>query len=149
VRVAVEVPGVQPDQAFAWWTDFREGAHDHAFARFGHPDRRVEVLGQGRVRVTESGKLLGWQFREVSDVELAKPRVRLQTTNNFGRFRATYRFLPSQAGTTIELVLDITAPGKLLRWTGPFGRWGVKRFVRWDLRMHAKDLRREAAGPQT
>lgn len=147
--MAVDVPGVSPDQAFAWWTDFREGAHDHAFAAYAHPERRVEHLGPGRLRVREAGKLLGWRFEETSDVELAKPRVKLQTTNNFGRFRAAYRFLPAQGGTTIELVLDITHPGRLLRWTGPLGRWGVKRFARWDLRMHAKDLEREAAGPQT
>ncbi|HEV8359176.1 MAG TPA: SRPBCC family protein, partial [Candidatus Thermoplasmatota archaeon] len=104
MRTQVEARGVSPEQAWRWWTDYREGAHDHAFARWAKPDRRVEELEDGRVRLTESGQVLGVRFLEVATLELAKPRIRFDARNNFGSFRGTIRFLPSEGGTRIEVV---------------------------------------------
>jgi hypothetical protein len=100
VRVAVDVPGVPPDAAWAWWTDFRPGSEDHAFAAWAHPERRVEFGEAGRVVLTETARVWRFRFLEVAELELKKPRVKFDVRNNFGRFWGHYRFLPAADGGT-------------------------------------------------
>ena len=144
MQLAVEARGVHPDQAWAWWTDFREGAHDHAFARWAHPERRVERRPDGVVVLHESGRALGLRYEEVTEVRLARPRLHFDGRTTFGRFRGTFRFLPSPQGTRIEVAWDQQLRGPL-RWLGPLGAWAVRRFFAWDLRHHVRDLEAEAS----
>jgi hypothetical protein len=140
VRVAVEVPGVPPDAAWAWWTDFRPGGEDHAFAAWAHPERRVEFGEAGRVVLTETARVWRFRFLEVAELELKKPRVKFDVRNNFGRFWGHYRFLPAaDGGTRLEGVWDQELVG-WLRWTGPIGRLGVKWFFAWDLKKHLEEM---------
>lgn len=146
MRAEVVVPGVPPDAAWAWWTDFRPGAEDHAFARWGHPERRVEEREDGSILVTDTGRLLGFRWLEVEEVTLAKPRLRFEARNNAGVFRGHYRFLPAAGGTRIEVVVDIVAMHRPYRWGGPLARAFVRWFVGWDLRHHGRDMQRDIGG---
>lgn len=146
VRVAAVARGVSPEQAWAWWTDFREGPADHAFAPWGHPERRVETREDGTIVVTDTGKVLGFRWLEIEAVTLAKPRVRFEARNNAGVFRGHYRFLPDAEGTRVEAVVDIVALHRPYRWGGPVARAFVGWFVGWDLRHHVRELEAEATG---
>jgi hypothetical protein len=148
VRAEAVARGVTPDQAWAWWTDFREGAEDHAWAAWAKPDRRVQEWEDGSWQVTETATVLRLKFLEVSRIELAKPRLRFDTRNNFGHFWGHYRFLPDAGGTRIEGVWDQELV-RWLRWLGPLARFVVRRFFLWDLKHHLRDLEREAARPET
>lgn len=136
------MPGVTPEQAWTWWTDFREGPHDHAFAAWAHPERRVEALDDGGLRITETARVWRWQYLEVCDLELARPRVKYEMRNNVGRFRGHYRFLPAADGTRLEVVWDQQLV-RWLRWLGPLGRWGLSAVYRWDLKQHIGQMRRD------
>lgn len=142
MRIEVVARGVPPDKVWAWWTDYREGSGDHAFAGWAHPDRRVERLDDERLRLTETARVGPWRYLEVSELTLQRPRVRFDMRNNVGRFRGHYRFLPDPQGTRIEVVWDETLQGPL-RWLGPLGRWGLRQAFRWDLRRHLRDLEQE------
>lgn len=146
MRAEALVRGVSPDAAWAWWTDFRQGAEDHAFARWGHPERRLQEREDGTILVTDTASLLGLRWLEVEEVTLAKPRVRFEARNNAGVFRGHYRFLPHAEGTRIEAVVDVVALHKPYRWGGPLARAFVGWFVGWDLRHHAREMEREASG---
>jgi hypothetical protein len=144
VRTEVQARGVSPDAAWQWWTDFRSGTEDHAFAAWAHPEREVAWLPDGRVRLRERAKVLGLRYEEEGVLELAKPRIRFEATNTFGDFRGHLRFLPGDGGTRIEVVWDMRLV-RWLRWLGPLGRWGVRAFFAWDMRHHVRELEREAA----
>jgi hypothetical protein len=144
VKADVVVPGVAPEEAWAWWTDFREGGEDHAFAAWAHPERRVERREDGTVVLTETARVWRFRFLEVAELELKKPRVKFQVRNNLGRFWGTYRFLPAAGGTRLEGVWDQELV-RWLRWLGPLGRWAVRWFFAWDLRKHAEELAQDVA----
>lgn len=135
---------VGPDQAWAWWTDFREGHEDHGFARWTHPQRRVETLGEGRLRVTDEARVLGLRYREVADLTLdpAQRTLHYDARSTFGRFRGRIAFVPDEAGCRIvaRWEQDLRGP---LRALGPLGRWAVRRFYAWDLRHHVRDMERD------
>lgn len=136
--------GVAPDAAWAWWTDYREGGDDHAFAAWAHPVREVEVRPDGSIALTETARVLGLTFWEKAVLRPAKPRLHFEAQNNFGRFRGHFRFLPAEGGTRIEVVWEQDLVG-WLRLLGPLGRFAVRRFYAWDLGHHARALERERA----
>ncbi|MCA1813552.1 MAG: SRPBCC family protein [Halobacteriales archaeon] len=148
MRASTVARGVRPDQAWAWWTDFREGGEDHGFARWAHPQRRVEELEPGVLQLTETGKVGPWKLLEVNVVRLERPRLRFEARNNAGTFRGTIRFLPDAEGTRIEVVWDERLV-RWLRWLGPLGRFGVRAVYAWDLRRHARDLERATPRPDS
>jgi len=141
MRTSALARDVRPDEAWAWWTDYQDGAEDHAFARWAHPERRVEELEPGVLQVSESGQLGPLRFLEVTVVRLEKPRIRFESRNTFGTFRGSIRFQPDARGTRIEVAWD-EHPVRWLRWTGPLGRFALRRFYAWDLRQHARQLER-------
>lgn len=141
VRLRVEdtVPGIDPERARAWWTDFREGRHDHRFvpgARRSLEERpdgvviedRVRWLGlpvfSERVRATERGN-----------------KVELVGENTWARFRARYVFEHTfdPEGTLVRLTAAIEAKGPL-SWVQGLAKPLVRWFLGWDLGKHLEDL---------
>lgn len=146
MRLEVPVRGVTPDAAWAWWTDFRNGTEDHDFWGWARPERRVEEREDGSLLITDTARVLGMRYLEVCEAMPAKPRLRFDARNNFGRFRGHYRFLPGEGGTRLEVAWE----QELVPWLrafGPVGRWLVRRMFAWDLRHHARALEHEA-GPR-
>lgn len=143
MRVEVVARGVEPDAAWAWWTDFREGGADHRFARWAHPERRVEERGGGRLAIEERARVGPLRYREVVEVTLAKPELRFDARSTFGAFRGAFRFLPDPRGTRVVVAWEM----RLVPWLralGPLGRGVVGWFYAWDLRQHVAELEREA-----
>jgi hypothetical protein len=133
---------VDPDRAWAWWTDFREGAEDHVFVARARPRRRVEELEPGHLRMRDEASILRIRWREETDAWLRPPRVEFDVRNPAGRFRGHYAFLPAEGGVRVEVELAMD-PRWWLRALGPLGAWMVRRFVAWDLRMHLREMERD------
>lgn len=142
MRAAALAWAMAPEAAWAWWTDFREGGEDHAFAAWARPERRVEEREDGSLLITESARFLGLRFLEVCEVRPARPALRFEARNSFGVFRGQYRFVAAPVGTRVEAEARL-APG--LRALGPLGRWLAERFFLWDLRHHVRAMERDLA----
>jgi hypothetical protein len=148
VRAVVWARGVRPEDAWAWWTDFREGEEDHRWAAWAEPERTVERLGPGHLRLRERARVGPLRFEEVNDVQLAHPVLRFDARNTLGRFRGAFRFLQGEGGTCIEVAWEQEL-ARPLRWLGPLGRALVRRFYAWDLEHHVRDLEGAMARPES
>lgn len=138
-ELTVPVRGVPPEAALAWWTDFREGPHDHTFLRGAY--RRI-LRHEGDVTVMEDeGKVLGVPlFRERTRARRAGNRVELEGENTVSRFRGAYRFEPAAGGCLVTLLADVELK-PALRWSRFAARPLAARFLRMDLEGHAREMK--------
>lgn len=145
IVLAQRAPGVPPERALAWWTDFREGPHDHAFVR----GQRRTILARegGRVSMRDDVRPLGvLVFRERTTAWREGNEVRFEGANTFSRFRGAYAFADDgEGGTTITLDAQVDLKG-VLKAGLPIARPVARALLRADLRHHAEELAAEA-GP--
>ncbi|HLE97876.1 MAG TPA: hypothetical protein VI997_10935 [Candidatus Thermoplasmatota archaeon] len=151
MRIRLERPTrIPPERLFEWWTDFKDGAEDHAFLikpgerAPGDAGRRVLSRSDTKVEIEDRGRFLGLPLRERYNVCLHPERneVLLYGENNFSRFSASYRFEDGKA------VLDATvAPRTLLVPLDRPMEPVVRRFLARDLEGHLGDAERDLATP--
>lgn len=143
VDLSVDVPGVAPEAAHAWWSDFREGNTDHPFV----PGERRRILEESPTRVVmeDETRWLGVRvFRERTTAEIAPGEVRIQGANGLAAFEGAYRFEAIPGGTRLRLVATVTLR-RGLAWSDAWARPLVLAILRVDLRGHARDLEGEMA----
>ncbi|MHB8606603.1 MAG: hypothetical protein ACYDCK_15275 [Thermoplasmatota archaeon] len=132
-----------PDALFAWWIDFREGGHDHAFlGKRVNAQRHILSRENGKWEMEERASWWGLPFRERYIVTLAPARheVLIQGTNTFSHFFATYRFEEGRA------VLESTiAPTGLARLGVGVNRLVARRLLVHDLEGHLREAERDLA----
>lgn len=144
LRIEETVEGIEPEAALAWWTDFQDGPHDHAFV----PGARR------RVRSTEGGFVIrdevGWLgipvFREEVEARPRGNKVELVGENTWARFRARYVFEHDfdPEGTLVRLTAEIDGKGPL-SWVQRLVQPIVRAVLRWDTRKHLEQMRDELA----
>lgn len=129
--------GVAPDQALAWWTDFREGRADHGFV----PGQKRRILGRakdGAVTMEDKSAFI----REVTTARVEADRVVFEGVNTFSRFVGSYQFSSAEKGTIVRLEADVELrPG--LRFSEAVARPIARALLRADLRAHVKEMRRD------
>jgi hypothetical protein len=145
VEIRETVEGVDPEEAMAWWTDFREGRVDHAFVRGA--ERRVHETGDAHV-IEDRVRWLGLPvFTERVRAQERGNTVQLLGENTWATFRARYTFEHTfdPEGTEIRLAADIEGRGPL-SWVDALSRPLVVRILGWDLSHHVDDMRRDLVG---
>lgn len=141
MRIALhsDVPGVPPDAALAWWSDFQEGPTDHAFV----PGQRRTLLGRDAdgARMRDETRVLGvLLFRETTTARVETDRVTFDGRNTVSRFVGAYVFSPlDPGGTRITLDAEVTLKPPL-GWTRPLARRVATAILRADLSHHARDM---------
>lgn len=142
MRVQIEqtVPGVEPDAALAWWSDFRSGRHDHRFVPGAR--RRVHAVDSQTTEIHDTVRWLGLPvFREHVLAQVRGNTVQLSGENTFARFEGRYRFEPvfDPEGTqlTLEATIDLKGP---LAWIETLARPLVLAVLRWDTRRHLDEM---------
>lgn len=146
VRVEIEetVEGVGPDQALAWWTDYREGPHDHGFLL--EADRHV-VEEPEAAMIEDRVEWLGLPvFSERVRAQQRGNTVKLLGENTWATFRATYTFEHTfePEGTEVRLVADVEGRGPLA-WVQSAARPIVEGILRRDTRRHLDEMRADLA----
>ncbi|HUR67713.1 MAG TPA: SRPBCC family protein [Candidatus Thermoplasmatota archaeon] len=139
VRLHAIARRVDPAAATAWWSDFRDGPHDHRFV----PGSSRAVVERGAAHATMVESVFGLTWEHVT----AWPgdrHVRFVGTNKLSRFSGTYRFEPDPHGTRVVLEADIHLAGPLA-WTDRAAKPMVQALLQADLRGHAKEMERDLA----
>ena len=141
-------PGVAPEEAFRWWSRFEEGHADHpGFSQEG-AGRRILRATEREVEMEDTARLLGWRFVERTVATLDPPAaVHLRGRNNLSTFHGTYRFEAHPEGTRVRFEGEVRPRG-LLRAVSLLGKPLVWAFVRWDLRLHAREMAKDHRPPQ-
>lgn len=138
------VPGVAPEAALAWWSDFHDGRHDHPTVPGQR--RRVETSGDGAFAMEDEVRWLGVPvFRERTTARRVQDGVVFEGVNGFARFRGSYMFAAVEGGTQVTLAAQVELRGAL-RWTDRLARPIVERILRADLAMHAREMARDLSG---
>lgn len=141
MRLRIERPtSVPPDALFAWWSDLREGPHDHATFAPGAGERRILARGEGWADVEDRGRFLGLPLVEhyIAVFRAERREVGVHGGNNWSRFSATYRFEEGRAVLEAEIVsLGLLALFDALQ------RPLVRRFLEKDLEGHLADAARD------
>lgn len=142
VQVEQRVPGVDPDRAMAWWTDYREGRRDHGFVPGA--TRRVRERPEGTL-VEDRVRWLGVTvFSERVRVQARGNKVELVGENTWARFRARYVFEHAfdPDGTRVRLTADVRGRGPLA-WVQGLARPLATAVLRWDTRRHLEQMRED------
>lgn len=139
LEAATRIP---PARLYAWWTDFQEGHHDHAFlgAHAEGVGRRILARREGAVEIEDNGRFMGVTLVEHYTAHLRPdvPEVSLHGANNLSRFSAVYRFEPGR------VVLDATiAPLGGLALMDWAGKPLVRAFLKRDLEGHVADAEKD------
>ena len=144
VSLSHRVPGVGPDDAARWWSDFQEGEHDHPFVPTNR--RRILARGRGSVTMEDEARVLGLRvFRETVTAFPDAREVRFAGQNDFAKFDGRYRFEPDGDGTRIALEAEIHLR-QAIAWADVAAKPLVLGILRVDLAGHAKELRRDMKG---
>jgi len=137
--------GIDPDQALAWWTDFRPGRHDHDFVPGAR--RRVRDAGPEGTVIEDAVRWLG--LRVFSERVTAKQRgnkVQLVGENTFSTFRARYVFEhgfdPEGLVLRLSATIDLKGP---LSYLEPVAKPIVERILAWDTDNHLEQMREALA----
>lgn len=141
IQMEDKARGVAPDAAVAWWSDFREGAVDHAFL----PGARRRILRRDGADVTmedEMGVGPVRLFHERARATTDGRAVRFSGTNSFGSFEGAYLFGEAPEGTAIRLEATVRLR-KGLRWSDAAAKPLAELALRHDLRQHAAAMERD------
>lgn len=144
IRIEETARQVDAEAALRWWTDFREGHHDHDFLPGAR--RRLLPSVEGRWRMREEVRPFGIPlFLEEVTAWRDGARVAFEGRNTVSTFEGAYAFAAVPDGTRIALEASIRLR-KGLGWGERVARPIARRILAQDLRGHARQLERDLAG---